>query len=902
MDDNMRRFPVLLPALVLVGGLFSPLVSSSQAAAPPQFADELVASLRSPTAIAFMPDGRMLATTQAGQLRVLAGGVLRPTPALDLNTRMCTNSERGLLGVATDPDPGSRAIFLFYTPRGSSTACPTNAASGANPSGAPRHRVSRFVLRDDSTVDPASETILLDGIYSPAGYHNAGDLHVGKDNNLYVSTGDGGCDYRGRAGSPGGSGCGGTNDASRDRNILNGKILRITRTGGIPADNPFQGTGTASCRTAPAAAGTTCQEIFALGLRNPFRMAFDPNASGTSFRINDVGQDVWEEINRGVKGADYGWNAREGLCARTGSATDCGPAKPAQYTDPSYVYGHSGGCSSITGGAFVPNGAWPAAYTGAYLFSDYVCGKIFSLANGARSDFATELGAGSAVHLEFGPYANTQALYYTSYANGGQIRRISYTGTANRVPTAVLTANPTSGAAPLAVTLNGAASRDPDGDALTYLWSYGDGTAAETSSASTRTHNYRSGNWTATLRVRDAANNVSAPVTVAISSGNHAPAVSISSPSAGQLFTAGTTYVLRGSASDAEDGALPGSALSWRILRRHNTHTHPFLGPVTGNNIAMVAPGPENLAAAADSDLRIELTATDSKGVKTTVTRVFAPRKINVTFATSPAGRVVTVDGSRITGPTTLTSWAGYGLQVGVPEQVDAQGQRFGFGSWSDGGGAAHTFTPLQASTLTATLQARGPSAPAGVSAAPSGAGAATIKWGPPASTGGSPVTGYRVSRNGTDSAGQGPYTTTVAASARSFTMTRLVVGQRYTLSVQAITAAGTSAAVGRAVTVTTWNLPGAPTAATAAQSGPGAAVINWSPPTSTGGPPVTGYRVSRNGVDSAGQGAYTTTGAATARSFTMTRLVVGQRYTLSVRAITAVGTGPAVSRSVAIR
>jgi hypothetical protein len=102
-------------------------------------------------------------------------------------------------------------------------------------------------------------------------------------------------------------------------------------------------------------------------------------------------------------------------------------------------------------------------------------------------------------------------------------------------------------------------------------------------------------------------------VSVAISSGNHAPVVAISSPAAGQLFTVGTTYVLRGSATDAEDGALPGSALSWRVLRRHNTHTHPFLGPVTGNNIALVAPGPENLAAAANSDLRIELTATDSR-------------------------------------------------------------------------------------------------------------------------------------------------------------------------------------------------------------------------------------------------------------------------------------------------
>ena len=375
---------------------------------PAQFTDTLVAGVGQPTALAFLPDGRMLVTTQPGRLRVVSGGTLLPTPALDLSGRICSNSERGLLGVAADPDAASKAFYVYYTARGTSSSCPTGSA---NPAGAPTNRVSRFVIRDDNTVDPASETILLDGIYSNAGNHNAGDLHVGKDGHLYVSTGDGGCDYKGD------SGCAGSNDAARDLNILNGKILRITRSGGIPADNPFVGAGTASCKTAPTSVGTTCREIFATGLRNPFRIAFDPNASGTSFRINDVGQNVWEEIDQGVKGADYGWNVREGHCANTGSESNCGGATPAQFTDPVHDYGHSTGCASITGGAYVPNGIWPSAYTGAYLFSDYVCGKIFALSpGGVRTDFVTGLGGSSAVHLAFGPYAGSQALYYTSYA------------------------------------------------------------------------------------------------------------------------------------------------------------------------------------------------------------------------------------------------------------------------------------------------------------------------------------------------------------------------------------------------------------------------------------------------------------------------------------------------------
>ena len=141
-------------------------------------------------------------------------------------------------------------------------------------------------------------------------------------------------------------------------------------------------------------AGSTCQEIFAVGLRNPFRIAFDPNAAATRFFINDVGQNVWEEIDLGAKGADYGWNIREGHCQQTGIETDCGTPNPVGFTNPYYDYGHSTGCGSITGGAFVPNGVWPAAYTGAYLYGDYVCGAIYALSpSKVRTTLATGLGA-----------------------------------------------------------------------------------------------------------------------------------------------------------------------------------------------------------------------------------------------------------------------------------------------------------------------------------------------------------------------------------------------------------------------------------------------------------------------------------------------------------------------------
>jgi glucose/arabinose dehydrogenase len=398
-------------------------VGQARAAVPADFVDTPVVAVDQPTALAFTPDDRMLVTTKAGQLRVYEQGTTGTVQALDISGKVCSNSERGLLGVAVDPRFASNNyVYVYYTFK-KYGLCPEREP--ANPRN-PVNRVSRFVM-SGNTIDPSSERVLVNNIPSPAGNHNAGDLHFGKDGYLYVSVGDGGCDYA----EP--TMCGPRNDAARDQNILLGKILRVTRGGGIPASNPYTDPETsARCNVAGRTeAGKRCQETFAEGLRNPFRMSFDPDARGTSFRINDVGANAWEEIDRGFKGADYGWNLCEGRHdneLRPGSVACFG----GPLTGPIHEYSHDTGCSSITGGAFVPDGVWPASYDAAYLFGDFVCNKIFALTPRSgggltRTEFATDL-AGGPVAMTFGPDGSGRALYYATFANGGEVHRIATTG------------------------------------------------------------------------------------------------------------------------------------------------------------------------------------------------------------------------------------------------------------------------------------------------------------------------------------------------------------------------------------------------------------------------------------------------------------------------------------------
>jgi glucose/arabinose dehydrogenase len=402
----MRR--TLAAWCVAFGGLAPGWLAPAGAAGPAGFSDSLVASVATPTAIDFTPDGRALVASKGGTLHVIQNDSLVGTPAITFPAAsICTESERGLLGVAVHPSFGSnQLIYLFYTFKTGGTPPCVN-------------RVSRFTLPPSNVINPASEVILIDNMPSPNGNHNAGDVQFGKDGFLYVSIGEGG-----------------VSSAARNENVLTGKILRVTDTGGIPASNPFQGAGTAVCAvTGSTTPGNKCQETFAWGFRNPFRIAFDPNDPGTRFFINDVGQSRWEEIDLAQSGADYGWNICEGS-HDVNLDTPCS-APPPGMVSPVFEYRHdltvpgttsTANCNSITAGAFVPNGVW-AGFDNTYLFADFVCGWIFRLpSSGAApaADFATSLGNFTLSHLRFGPNGfGGPALWYATLGGGGQVRRIT---------------------------------------------------------------------------------------------------------------------------------------------------------------------------------------------------------------------------------------------------------------------------------------------------------------------------------------------------------------------------------------------------------------------------------------------------------------------------------------------
>ena len=386
-----------LTAGVALAGLLTALAQGRSAAPPAAAAGidagriglalkPLIGGLRAPLFVTNARDGsgRIYVVEQGGTIRVVSGGRLSSSPFLDIGALTAAGGERGLLGLAFHPAYARNGrLFVDYTDRNGDTVIAEyrRAIGGA-------------------TADPGSARVLL-RIAQPFPNHNGGDVAFGPDGYLYIGMGDGGS-----GGDPYGNG--------QRLDTLLGKLLRIdvSRTSGaapygIPADNPFR-----------SRAGAR-PEIWAYGLRNPWRFSFDPARKW--LWIGDVGQNRIEEIDRariGAAGLNYGWNTTEGgSCYKPGS----GCAK-AGLTLPIVDYTHDAGCS-VTGG-YAYRGAAFAALRNVYLYADYCSGTIWGLrADGPASQQATVLLQTHRAITSFGE--DERGELYVTDGNAGAVLRVT---------------------------------------------------------------------------------------------------------------------------------------------------------------------------------------------------------------------------------------------------------------------------------------------------------------------------------------------------------------------------------------------------------------------------------------------------------------------------------------------
>ncbi|MDP9840794.1 glucose/arabinose dehydrogenase/PKD repeat protein [Streptosporangium lutulentum] len=672
-----------------------------------------VAEVGEPMSMAVLPDRSVLHTARDGTVRITdAAGNTKVSGKLSVYF----NDEEGMQGVGVDPGFASnRFVYLYYAPPLSTP--PNNAPLDGTAADFARfdgvNRLSRFRLNTDGTLDLASEKAVLD-VKTSRGFccHVGGDIDFDAAGNLYLTTGDdsepgfndGYAPLDDRATrNP-------ALDAQRgaaNTNDLRGKVLRIKVNAdgsySIPAGNMF-----------PPGTANTRPEIYAMGFRNPFRMSVD-KATGVVY-LGDYGPDAGTAGPRGPGGqvefdritgpGFYGWpyctgnNTPAETYARYNYATgaigakyDCAggpentsrnntgqvklpPAKPAWITyDGCNLPEFGCGAESPMGGVVYRYDAalnspikFPQALDGHFLAGELQRQWIKDIevnADGGRGTIQPFPWSGKLVmDMAFGPDGALYVLDYgTGWFNGNQdsaLYRIEAVGTGGRAPLAKASADRVSGKAPLTVAFSSAGSSDPDGDALTYSWAFGDG---GTSTAANPTHVYTTdGRRTVTLTVRDGTG-LTATANVEINVGNTAPTVSIQLPLNGQVFSFGDTVPYRITVTDPEDTVIDCSRVKLTYILGHDTHGHP-LATATGCSGTIQTPangdhdGAANLFGVWDAEY------TDAGALTTHAQHVTQPKNRQAEHYTTSQGVVQydkpTAHGAKTVGSIENGDWIAF--------------------------------------------------------------------------------------------------------------------------------------------------------------------------------------------------------------------------------------------------
>ena len=738
-----------MPGLALTAALGVASFAGATSFKQPGFSEAVVFSgLTNPTTVRFLPDGRILVAEKSGVIKLFES-LTDPTPVVvvDLRTKVHNFWDRGLLGLAVDPDfAANGAIYALYAhdayigsaaplwglAGATSDPCPTPpgpTTDGCVISG----RLSRLTaLGPDWT---ASEQVLIEDWCQQFPSHSTGAIAFGADGYLYLTGGDGAsfdnADWGQFGGSPGSptprNPCGdppvpvggfqvpptAEGGALRSQSprrtageprVLNGSLLRVDpETGEAAPGNPFS-----------ASSDPNERRIVGYGLRNPFRMIVKPGSN--EVWIADVGAGAWEEINRipdPSAALNFGWPCFEGPGPRYNGHNICPTV--LEVTAPFFQYHHEAegvpgdgcptGSASIAGMAFYGGGSnYPPAYSGALFFSDYSRSCLWVMFPGdggdpdpaAATPFASN--AVGAVDLQIGPDGN---LYYVDF-DGGRVLRVVYG------LRAVASANPTSGLVPLTVQFDSTGTQPAQpGDVLAHFWDLdGDG-EFDDSTEPHPSHTYSApGTFAARLAVADDHGGFHVSDPVVIRPGNQAPTATILTPSSSLTWKVGDPIGFSGEGTDPQDGKLPPEDLTWSVLIHHcpsNCHTHLYqtFAGVAGGSFA--APDHEYPAY-----LEIRLTAADSGGLTGISSINLNPQTVNLTLASTPPGLQLSAGTAAGAAPFTRAFIVGSQLGLTAPSPQGAFPSVWEFGSWSDGGAQNHTITaPAAPATYTASFSTR---------------------------------------------------------------------------------------------------------------------------------------------------------------------------------------------------
>lgn len=595
----------------------------------------LVGTLDHPTGFAFAPDGRLFVAQRAGKVLAWTNGALQAQPVCEL--AVGTGGERGLLGLCVDPAFSANGfLYAFHT---------TPAA---------RNRVTRVTVAG-AAADPASFVTIWETPGTVAFSHHGGSIGFGADGELYVATGD---QF--------------TPSNAQDLANVHGKLLRLHADGTVPSDNPFV-----------LVAGAR-PEIWALGLRNPFRFRLD--APTGRLWLGDVGGNgpqAFEELDLVERGANYGWPLAEGpSCYQS----DCSSLRASRFdvAHDDARFCPVGPQACIVAGPVYRGSAFPPEYQGNLFVGDYANGWLWRLVLDASASVVEahpfELGndTGAVVDLAEGPEG---ALYVLTHVRG-TLARIRHGSASNLVPLAIADATPTAGVAPLAVQFHGSGASDPDAgpSPLAFTWLFGDGDVA---SEPDPVHVYAApGDYRAVMLVGDGADVVrSDEIVVRV---GRPPVPAIAAPLDGASYRAGDVIAFAGGAVDHEDGVLAPDRLTWRVVLVHEEHEHPVLGPLTG-----VASGSFVVPIAGESPeharYRVELDALDADGLVATTSVEVLPAPAPFHLRTTPISIPLLLDGDPVTPPIDRAGLEGFVHRVEAPASMLVAGRSWVFDGWSTG-------------------------------------------------------------------------------------------------------------------------------------------------------------------------------------------------------------------------